>query len=123
MQTKSRKKIILITIIMAVVLVGMIILLVTFATRKPESNPDVVAETSSEVSNPESQSSEIPGEFVLEDQHAEPTSVSTSTSDPQPAEVATALPKTGPSGIFGLALLAGVATYFVSRRYIASYID
>lgn len=114
--TAPRKKIILITIIMSAVLVGLIALFVVAATRKKAPVEPEVPNTTTEIA----------GEYVLEEEKANPTSTSTEEKTPvetAPAatattETSTALPKTGPTSLIGLSLVAGFATYLGTARLV-----
>ena len=116
--TAPRKKIILITIIMSAILVGLIALFVVAATRKKAPEPELPNTTT-----------EIAGQYTLEEEKADPTSTSTEKETQEiPVEstpVATAttetsatLPKTGPTSLVGLSLVAGFATYLGAARLV-----
>ncbi len=114
MTLKSRKGIILTTIIMSVILVALIILLVVSKINK---QPSVITEEQpTTVTSIESD--EVAGEFILEEENATPTSVSIATEATPTTETSNTLPKTGASDLTILAFAAGAAVYFVSRRHL-----
>ena len=115
-QTAPRKKIILITIIMSAILVGLIALFVVAATRKKAPAEPEIPNTTTEIA----------GEYTLEEEKADPTSASTEEKTPAESvpvatattETSTTLPKTGPTSLVGLSLVAGFATYLGTTRLV-----